>query len=394
MEKIEQNMSMKKYTYQKSLQIMQIINNDLIDYIIQNFLNPMALFSLRQVAQYFKNRINRSSVYNSVIRNMDYILTNILGDNVLEFKQLIKTYNAVISGSFITQCVIDEYWENSDIDIFILSTRKGLDYKDFEKFLCGKMNFSKTPYDPFYLHNYTAIKEICTMVSYEINHYSFHIMWVSLKDRDLIKFLWTMCDFDICRNIYHINNNKEILNICAVNDICNKTTKFKLGQNGEGSTMRRYEKYTKRGFNIICDLKYDDFITSAGKFVYEVDDEYNWGRISYDIKNEDPANIYYFYEIFKIKQMNEPSRYKSKNKTYKLIEGDVNKLSKSYHWNHTIFLENDILIILQQSDWPNFCSRDFTYCPLIFCGSKLQHIHFRGVSLGENYSDFIFIIVN
>lgn len=57
------------------------------------------------------------------------------------------------------------------------------------------------------------------------------------------------------------------------------------------------------------------------------------------------------------------------------------------------FLENDVLTILQ-SDSFDFCSRDFTYCPLIFCGSKLQHIHFRGVSLGEDYSDFIFIIVN
>src|SRR5579863_10520811 len=123
-----------------------IIDNDLIYYTIQTFLNPMDLFSLRQVNKYFLKRVNKNSVYRLVLRNINDIFIEIFGDDATEFKRLIELTCAVISGSFITQCVLNEYWRRSDVDVFISIDNKII-YDIIKKFLREKMNFNETRYD-------------------------------------------------------------------------------------------------------------------------------------------------------------------------------------------------------------------------------------------------------
>ena len=358
-----------------------IIDNDLIFYTIQNFLNPMDLFSLRQLNKYFLKKVKQNSVYRLVLRNMNDMLTEIFGDNATEFKRLIELTRAVISGSFITQCILNEYWEGSDIDVFISIDNEPI-YDIIKKFLREKMNFKERNYDPDYLYTYVGFRSIDTMISYKTHYdieYSICVILVDIKNDDLIKYVWDNCDFDICRNAYYINDNKEKLNICAINDICTRTTKFKIGRTLR-STIYRYYKYVERGFHIIRDIQYEDLIKLSDNFCC------------------DPVPIL-TYEIFKIKKIDQPFilsdefiniKHKVEKSTYKLVEGNPIKLSASDDRDYKFFLINDVLIILQEY---KKCVND--HCPLIFCGSDIQHIHFYGIYRSDGAcSNFILVIID
>lgn len=56
-------------------------------------------------------------------------IQKVFGQHTNVFKNLLDTTGAVISGSFIIQAILDEKWENSDIDVFILNRLYLLSYK-------------------------------------------------------------------------------------------------------------------------------------------------------------------------------------------------------------------------------------------------------------------------
>ena len=146
----------------------------------------------------------------------------------------------------------------------------------------------------------------------------------------------------------YINNGKEYLNVLKLNYIFNKILEFKIGYR-VGSSIQRYEKYTKRGFNIINNMTYEEIANKAIKILdrgHCMAD--NYGGV---------INLYHMDEV----AMDE---YKVKNKKFH-IHSDIINLSGdfiSYYQN-----KGYLKIIRKQ----NICHDN---CLMRFCNSDQKHI--------------------
>ena len=267
----------------------ELLQYDFIKEEIFGKLTPLGLYNMKLSNKRLNNYITLSIVKNSVIREIDTRLSLIFGDKYDDLNKILDETKAVISGSFIIQCILGEYWENSDIDIYFpiinnkeYSNDHGNPYYELERFLYEDVKFklkdsysavnryqrdlSKDKVRIKYIRNYGTLTNDIQVIQAEIK-----------KDRyKMNKFINGTFDFDICKNTYHINNGKQNLNILKLYDILNKIAEFKIASR-VGSSLERYEKYTKRGFNIINNMTYEEIANKATKcnHVREPSDLYN-----------------------------------------------------------------------------------------------------------------------
>lgn len=173
---------------------------------------------------------------------------------------IINKNGAFISGSFIIQCVLDEYWE-SDIDIFcphrdneiVKSYTDDYNFNDLENYLYNNnygwytqtyqyMRKYNGNYDPDIIHvrdydkeNKKDIQIIALNIDKNIKSYQ--------------KFIENRFDFNICKNMY-VGGQLYIYNL---DDILNKVTNFEC-TTLLNKTVYRYHKYKKHGFIFKNDL--------------------------------------------------------------------------------------------------------------------------------------------
>lgn len=96
---------------------------------------------------YFTNKMDHC------INNINKKLGEIFGDQLNTFKTYLQESGAVISGSFIVQCILDEYWTDSDCDVFVPVKGLILDQTTYrnpiteiEKFMCS-LRYPMVEYD-------------------------------------------------------------------------------------------------------------------------------------------------------------------------------------------------------------------------------------------------------
>ena len=183
--------------------------------------------------------------------------------------------DSFIAGSFILQCILNEYWE-SDIDIFV-------PYRDLREHAFGDAVYTFTPIEDFlYNIGYDGHEDIPIYVGKDeikthdyikrvrndtkINKPLIQIISIDTDQSDEFINQWT--DFDICKNLYI--NGKLIIG--HISSILNKTCDFNCTCLLEQS-ITRYHKYQKRGFNIIKS-KLNKFMTY---------DQYNHKIITSDL---------------------------------------------------------------------------------------------------------------
>ena len=154
--------------------------------------------------------------------------------------------NAVISGSFLLQCILDETWDGSDIDFYV-------DICELVKFNSSEIvmqrfftNICKTIDKP---SNYANNDFYNKVLNYEINNQKIQLCCVK-SDGTISDYIKSECDFNICANVYYPNNTLEIkslYNILSKNVYLNKSKDimFKNIKN----TIYRLTKYESRGFH-------------------------------------------------------------------------------------------------------------------------------------------------
>lgn len=76
------------------------------------------------------------------------------------------------------------------------------------------------------------------------------------------QFIHDTFDFDICKNTYCIDNGKEFISTLKLNDIFHKIGEFKVAYR-LGSSIKRYKKYTDRGFTISKNISYMEIANMA-----------------------------------------------------------------------------------------------------------------------------------
>lgn len=210
-------------------------------------MNPLSLFKLRSLNKSYYKIITLDVIHESIIKEINNRLFVIFGDSLVIFKQLLEQKKAIISGSFILQCILGEYWIDSDIDIFCPVNIYN-NFNFLENFLITRLNFKiKNNYQDNYGYN-TRVKNF--EVIKHNDKIKIQIIELFIESNyEKLNMHVNGTDFDICKNMFYVENNVDNIRISALNNIFNKIIK-----SANNSGIDRCQKYYKRGFNIVDNI--------------------------------------------------------------------------------------------------------------------------------------------
>ena len=251
------------------------INIDLFNCYVIKYLPPLSLYNLKLTSKLIFKGITRSHIKTSIIHQINLRLSLLFEDKLIEFKKVMNDTKAIISGSFIIQCILEEYWVGCDIDIYFptIGNKKyhpdyAKPYYEIEKYLYENMKFklndSFEAISGYGLDQSNGKVNIKYVRTYDIsikikNIKEIQVIQIKINNNfnDIIRFIRDTHDFDICKNVYYIEKNIECINIFKLMDILTKTTEFKIGFR-LGASIERSKKYSSRGFNMINNMSYTE----------------------------------------------------------------------------------------------------------------------------------------
>lgn len=233
---------------------------------ITKYLVPIDIYKLSLTSKYYNKHIN---VDKYIIRELDTRLQNIFGDKLNYFKQLLISEDAIISGSFIIQCILGEIWSDSDIDLFIPDfTNQIFDEFLFNDIECTlKGNVYNTEYLSF-----------GKTVDYETKSGQC-VQLIKLNENKIDDFMNKNFDFKICKNLYDGKNLKikDLYNIVnKIIDLEDVSVGQKIGD--------RCEKYSRRGFKLIN----KNLMDMNGVTIYSERKNTDYSLVSVAIMNKYP----------------------------------------------------------------------------------------------------------
>ena len=184
------------------------------------------------------------------------------------FIEKIKILDACLSGSFILQCILDEYWE-SDIDIYINLQRieliLGNDKKLLEKNLISFFYcYDFSDYNLIELNeewlskSYGRCKDLVYLLKFKLNNINIDFVIVSCTVRYFIEGF----DFDFNKIYYdgyvvHAFDWKSIKNRISYNN-CDGDRYNSSSQSQYLTNYKRINKYLLRGFVLLIKNNIDD----------------------------------------------------------------------------------------------------------------------------------------
>lgn len=406
-----------------------LINTDLFNCDLVTYLSPLSLYNLKLTCKSIFKSITVSHIKTSIIYRINMRLSLIFGDKLLEFKKTLNGTKAIISGSFIIQCILSEYWIGSDIDVYfpIIGNKKykysyADPYYEIEKYLYENMNFrlnesydAISGYDGFeqtngkvnikYVRTYDISRrndetnqDVESLIENNLivdildesvinqenkNIKEIQVIQININNNfnDIIEFIRDTHDFDICKNVYYVENNKDMINIFKLMDILNKTTEFKIGYR-LGASIERSKKYASRGFNMINNMSYIDIANKSYNLKHNTVDHNKLiaeGNVlkyeNYDeaLKETIITEVHHKYIIYNIVEIDE-------NK-YEILDDVVDKnhfcelIRSSQKFKRSLYVKGDKfqdygkqLEIIRQN---RTCHES---CLLKFCNSHEKHI--------------------
>lgn len=250
----------------------KLIGGD-IRYVLSEKLGCKDIWNLLKVTEYESTKTKLGKLlYPRCILEIKNRLKKMLGESYDEFVSVLSRTGAVISGSFIVQCLLGEEW-NTDIDIFVpmIGNKIGKTDHDnpttevddllFQKFhmvsyqagcryghdiddekIKWVRTFSKTQ---VYRRDVQGRFERITDVHREKLGYNFQVVLVNVEKEKLCEFIIENFDFDIVKNTFTFSDND--LKILKLQEIFDKRTEFKVGDRF-GSSVQRAIRYEKNGF--------------------------------------------------------------------------------------------------------------------------------------------------
>jgi hypothetical protein len=356
-----------------------IFHGDIFDYIIVDYLNVKDLYRLHKIDKHFTHFIEKV-----VIREINRRLSVVFGDNLSQFKKVFEDTKNVISGSFITQCILGEKWKDSDIDIYTSIKgneieKDGFTYNKTEDFIYGVMKYKDVGHTARsgYSHNLdTDNVKIVDVRDYEIDDSKVQIIKVNVgKGYDEMKeFIYDTFDFDFCKNIYSIKDGKECVTIYNIDEIISKDVEFKVGFR-LGSSIERCLKYKKREFKFtnLDNLDYIDLINK------------NFDQTIKTINNEQLTCIFKIQpDGLEYKIMDE-KRFRKVLSKYERYAGGISNGIINYNCGLGFKINGDKIDIYDKIG--HKCGKT-KKCLITFCGSNDRHIHYHY----RRHIEFIFVI--
>lgn len=196
---------------------------------------------------FFHNLLVRMDPFEKYVPSVETRLRSYLGDNTDGLKKALQKSGAVISGSFILQCILDEEWKKSDIDIYVPFSPNSIDYlAEYMEFAGLKISGPTNLAD--YLDKSLCITEIRNFtIAGDDNEPIYQLIYVELKGRSMKELICNTFDFDVCKNIYAVGAMGGSVYCYDVNSVLQKSCDF-CHQGRVQSSINRYYKYVHRGF--------------------------------------------------------------------------------------------------------------------------------------------------
>lgn len=257
----------------KNLNILltcKTFNNLSNEYLYKRLLNNVCITTKNKCSYY-----DLYKAHHQIMKSINKKLTDLFGD-ADKFKQTMKQTNAIISGSFLIQSILNEKYDG-DFDIFIPLTPNN------EHFMYQHNTFPFSLREQQYMGEYN-MKLIDNIVCFIKNNQKVEFIYLNTNNNvsSLYNFINTYFDFNICKNMYHYDGTDNIF-INNLDAILSKqatiTTQFNVN-----SIVSRYHKYTNRGFNF----------TNKNQLSYK---DFPYKTESYEIIKVDPSYNHYIYYI-------------------------------------------------------------------------------------------------
>lgn len=255
------------------------ITGDCVE-IIAKYLDPIDIINICKVyPKNYKRLYNH--LLESVGRNIDNYFRSFFGEKYEQFKQCMISDEGVVSGSFILQMILNENWQNSDVDIYTDFRKLTYFYGKLELFLydnCVNKNVGTDETDVEchigrYICAFVDRDTIRNVRDYRIKGKIFQV--IELDSRILVrknlttisKFIDESFDFDICKNTFYYDKDGYHVGIKNLKQIVEKRVGFKIGKDF-GSSWDRCIKYQTRGFKFYNELNSDHkFYNRANKLL-------------------------------------------------------------------------------------------------------------------------------
>lgn len=256
----------------------KILFSDPLLEIIQ-YMSPKDVLNIINSSIECKKIIKYYHFHQIILKEINRRLKLIFKDYYDEFKKQLQDNQAIISGSFILQCILGEDWEDSDVDIYVPIRNSQSKYTYLEDFLyrhlaqieyhCREYNNNNIEgtrkyacYNEKYFNKVKCSVNPNTLYRFFSNSYNCiepntrHIQIIRLNCtsiEEIKKFILNDFDFDIVKNSYYIKDDIEYLTIYNLKDVLSKTTLFKVSQTYLPE-LNRKKKYEHRGFKFFYDL--------------------------------------------------------------------------------------------------------------------------------------------
>lgn len=212
-----------------------VLYGDPFRYVISTFLSPRELYRLRSVNRMYRHLITDNLIYETTILEINRRLSQILGDHLENFYQVLQQVDGGISGSLILQCLLGESWEGSDIDIYLPHRHDWNQETLVDGFLRQVLGTQPEMVNS-YLFNMKCENRIR---EHTIQETRFQVIVIQTPYDDLEQFICADYDMDVCMNLY----DGQRFFCHSLSAVMNKriTCQFKPGD-------KRKLKYQRREF--------------------------------------------------------------------------------------------------------------------------------------------------
>lgn len=107
------------HTYYQILTVMETLVTEVFDDVVVKFISCVDLYNLAQTCERFQKQIKMIHMKKSVHYEVQRRMRHICGNKWNTISKVMKKSGAIISGSFVLQCIMGEQWNGSDIDIYV-----------------------------------------------------------------------------------------------------------------------------------------------------------------------------------------------------------------------------------------------------------------------------------
>ncbi len=342
---------------------MNTIQNDVIysDWfifnLIENITTPKILYNLKLTNKWHFKEIKIQNIKQVVIKNIIIKLKEFTNINYNDFVSYLEQNNMSISGSFVLQCILDEYWDGSDIDLY---SDVNKDTYDDSLFYDNNYNIFDKSGDEGY--DAGGIKGIHTFSN--SNKKYCHLQMIFLNDTDVFKYVKKCYDLIICKNVYRIKNGKHSLYIDNLQNIMEKEIPCNF-MNLTASFPSRKIKYENRGF-VYKNVKLGNYIL------------YNECYIPIIIYDKKLNKVSLFNETFDFNPIEDfKCKFEYENTKLKINKNEF--LMENKNCRHSAVLDYSEGVYLNIK----------TNCP-IDCLSDIKHYHAKFII---DKQDYVCIIV-